>query len=308
MRAAARQVARGSVAGGGAEEWPRGGSSWRRGALRGAGAVLLAASCAQLSLCEEAQLEREKEKTALDPKDFVRFKLKEVENVNHNTKKFRFEFDPDTKLGLNVASCLITRAPVGKEGEEGKPKFVIRPYTPISDPDSQGYFDLLIKVYPQGVMSKHIHSLTPGDELEVKGPIPKVAGGTGITPMLQIIDAILKNPDDHTQVSLVFANVTSEDILLKGQLDARAFKYPNLKVFYVVDHPDKDWHGGVGRTNADILKKALPAPSDDTLILVCGPPGMMNNISGDKNPDRSQGEVQGLLKDLGYTKDQVYKF
>jgi len=32
----------------------------------------------------------------------------------------------------------------------------------------------------------------------------QIAGGTGITPMLQIVEAVLKNPDDYTQVSLQF--------------------------------------------------------------------------------------------------------
>ncbi|XP_060667425.1 uncharacterized protein LOC107420910 isoform X2 [Ziziphus jujuba] len=32
-------------------------------------------------------------------------------------------------------------------------------YTPISDPDAKGYFDLLIKVYPEGKMSQHFASL-----------------------------------------------------------------------------------------------------------------------------------------------------
>lgn len=31
-------------------------------------------------------------------------------------------------------------------------------------------------------------------------PFVQIAGGTGITPMLQVIEAILKNPDDNTQV------------------------------------------------------------------------------------------------------------
>jgi cytochrome-b5 reductase len=41
---------------------------------------------------------------------------------------------------------------------------------------------------------------------------------------------------------------------------------------------------------------------------VCGPPGMMNHISGDKAKDRSQGELTGILKELGYTAEMVYKF
>lgn len=44
------------------------------------------------------------------------------------------------------------------------------------------------------------------------------------------------------------------------------------------------------------------------IVQVCGPPSMMTAISGDKAPDKSQGEVSGLLASMGYTKDHVYKF
>lgn len=40
----------------------------------------------------------------------------------------------------------------------------------------------------------------------------------------------------------------------------------------------------------------------------CAWSGMMNAISGDKAPDKSQGELTGLLKAMGYAQDQVYKF
>ncbi|KAH8948376.1 hypothetical protein BDL97_11G091300 [Sphagnum fallax] len=263
---------------------------------------------------------KEAEETALRPNEWVDFKLQETYDVNHNTKLFRFSFDPEKNLGLNVASCLLAMADIGTK-EDGSPKKVIRPYTPISPPDSKGYFDLMIKVYPQGLMSQHIAHLKPGDTLAVKGPIPKlpyepnkkkqigmIAGGTGVTPMLQVLDAILSNPDDNTQVSLVFANTTPDDILLKEKLDRLASAHPNFKVFYVVDKPTEDWKGGRGYINKDVLLKALPSPSDDTVILVCGPPGLMKLISGDKAKDKSQGEVEGLLKDLGYPKEQVYKF
>ncbi|XP_022893439.1 NADH-cytochrome b5 reductase-like protein [Olea europaea var. sylvestris] len=259
-------------------------------------------------------------KVALNPDKWIEFKLQDKAQVSHNSQLFRFSFDPTAKLGLDIASCIITRAPAGRN-PEGKPKYVIRPYTPISDPDAKGYFDLLIKVYPEGKMSQHFASLKPGDVVEVKGPIEKlrywpnmkkhigmIAGGTGITPMLQIINAILKNPDDNTQVTLLYANVSPDDILLKKRLDVLAAKHPNLKVFYTVDNPTKDWQGGTGYISNDMVKKGLPGPGDDTLILVCGPPGMMKHISGDKAEDYSQGELTGLLKELGYTENMVYKF
>lgn len=271
-----------------------------------------------------AQLEPKSEepagKVALDPEKWLEFKLQETARVSHNTQLFRFSFDPAAKLGLDVASCILTRAPIGEESEERR-KYVIRPYTPISDPDSKGYFDLLIKVYPDGKMSQHFASLKPGDVVEVKGPIEKlryspnmkkkmgmIAGGTGITPMLQVIKAILKNPDDNTQVSLLYANVSPDDILLRRELDRLSASYPNFKVFYTVDKPSKDWRGGAGYISKGMIVKGLPGPAEDSLILVCGPPGMMKHISGDKAKDRSQGELTGLLKEVGYTEEMVYKF
>jgi NAD(P)H-flavin reductase len=35
-----------------------------------------------------------------------------------------------------------------------------------------------------------------------------IAGGTGITPMYQLIKTIFKNPNDKTKVTLVYGNVS----------------------------------------------------------------------------------------------------
>eukprot|EP00048_Salpingoeca_helianthica_P015339 m.226258 g.226258 ORF g.226258 m.226258 type:complete len:289 (-) comp16904_c0_seq1:123-989(-) len=253
--------------------------------------------------------------TALSPKEFRGFKLIEVVKYNNNTSIYRFDTgSPSTKLGLTVASCLVTRATI--DGQE-----VVRPYTPISPESVSGHFDLLVKEYPTGVMSKHIAHLKVGDTLEMKGPFPKlkvttnmkkkigmIAGGTGITPMLQVLDHVLADPADTTEITLLFANVTEADILLKEKLDKLAKQHKRFKVVYILDNPAKGSPHVKGRTSAALLKQYMPPPSPDHIVLVCGPPPMMNAISGDKAPDKSQGELSGFLKDLGYTSDQVYKF
>lgn len=76
----------------------------------------------------------------------------------------------------------------------------------------------------------------------------------------------------------------------------------------MLERPPANWKGEVGFVNKDIAKKLLPEPSNDNLIMVCGPPGMMKAVSGEKAPDYTQGELAGILKDLGYTKEQVFKF
>jgi hypothetical protein len=57
-----------------------------------------------------------------------------------------------------------------------------------------------------------------------------------------------------------------------------------------------------GASHGQRLKRLLPWPQ------VCGPPPMMNSISGDKAPDKSQGPLSGMLKELGYDESNVYKF
>ena len=48
------------------------------------------------------------------------------------------------------------------------------------------------------------------------------------------------------------------------------------QIYYVVDTaPDDKWEGGVGHVTVDTVKEQLPQPSNDHLILVCGPPPMM---------------------------------
>jgi len=136
-----------------------------------------------------------------------------------------------------------------------------------------------------------------------------IAGGTGITPMYQVINEILKNSQDKTEISLLFANNTEEDILLKYELDLLAKRHKNFKVNYVVIEKNTSyWKGDIGFITADLVKKYLPNQSDENLILVCGPPPMMKAISGDKAPDYSQGELQGILKGLNYKESQVFKF
>lgn len=60
---------------------------------------------------------------------FISLKLESIENVNHNTKKFRFALpEEDQVSGLKVASALLTKY---KGPNMEKP--AIRPYTPVSD-------------------------------------------------------------------------------------------------------------------------------------------------------------------------------
>lgn len=189
--------------------------------------------------------------------------------------------------------------------------------------DEKGFVDFVIKRYNNGPMSEHVHNMTPGQRLDVKGPIAKyqmeenkhdhvvmIAGGTGITPMWQVARHIFRNPNDKTKVTLIFGNVTEDDILLRKEWNELENTFPRrFRAFYTLDKPPQDWTLGKGFINQDLLKTVMPEPKEENIkILVCGPPGLYKAISGTKNSPQDQGELGGSLKELGYNKDQVYKF
>eukprot|EP00240_Pyramimonas_obovata_P016034 CAMPEP_0118928594 /NCGR_PEP_ID=MMETSP1169-20130426/5825_1 /TAXON_ID=36882 /ORGANISM="Pyramimonas obovata, Strain CCMP722" /LENGTH=283 /DNA_ID=CAMNT_0006870621 /DNA_START=237 /DNA_END=1085 /DNA_ORIENTATION=+ len=252
--------------------------------------------------------------TQLNPKVWADLKLIGKEVMSRNTAKYRFELpDKTASFGMPVASLIQTGAPSG-EVKDGTTDMVIRPYTPITPKDAVGYLDLIVKTYPEGRMSQHIAGLGVGDKLSMKGPFVKfeyranmkkeigmIAGGTGIAPMLQVIEEILSNPEDRTTASLLFANVTQEDILLRQRIDSLAASHSNFQVTYVLDKPPVFWSGRAGYITAEMLRETMPSPSEDAWILVCGPPPMMQSVSGSKAKDLSQGELSGILQELGYT-------
>ena len=89
--------------------------------------------------------------------------------------------------------------------------------------------------------------------------------------MLQIIRASLKNSSDKTQLSLIYANVNPEDILLKKELDELAAKHSDrFTVYYVLNNPPEGWTGGVGFVSKEQIEKYLPKTSDDIKVLMCG--------------------------------------
>ncbi|BGP57293.1 hypothetical protein JCM8202_002870 [Rhodotorula sphaerocarpa] len=265
---------------------------------------------------------------ALSSDEFRPLTISEILPYNHNTSRFVFDLPEGTSSGLTVASALVVKA--AKEGEclndQGKP--VIRPYTPVTAPDVEGKLELLVKHYPNGAFTEYLFKLKPGDAIAMKGPIPKhpwkanefesvgmIAGGSGITPMWQVLQAIDANPEDKTKATLIFSNVSEKDILLRKEFEDLASRKPDqFKVVFTLDQPPSNWSGPTGYVNPSVVKDALkqfgttPDKGDKVKVFVCGPPGQVKAISGPKKSMKDQGPLEGCLKECGYQAEQVYKF
>ncbi|KAG0088169.1 NADH-cytochrome b5 reductase [Podila epicladia] len=247
---------------------------------------------------------------AMDPKEYNKYTLVDKVVVSPNTAMYKFALPHEKDLlNLPIGQHISIMANInGKD--------ISRSYTPTSSSDDIGHFVLCIKSYPQGNISKMFGELAIGDTINARGPkgqfsytpnmckeIGMIAGGTGLTPMLQIIRAIVKNPEDTTKVNFIFANVNEEDILLKAELDLLSKKHPQFKIYYVLNNATEGWTGGVGFVNAEMIKEHIPKPSADMKLLLCGPPPMVSAMSK-------------ITQDLGYDKvnavsklvDQVFKF
>ncbi|CAB4385962.1 NADH-cytochrome b5 reductase 1 [Rhizophagus irregularis] len=255
-------------------------------------------------------LDKNKKKTVLNPEKWQNFTLVEKTKVSHNVAIYRFRLpNPDDVLGLPIGQHISVQAEI-------KGKNIIRSYTPTSSDDDLGHFDLVVKTYPNGSISKFIGELVVGQEISVKGPkgqfkyrpglvraFGMIAGGTGITPMLQIIRAITKNPNDKTTVNLIFANQTEDDILLKKELDELSANHKNFNVYYSLDRPPVGWTGGSGFVTPEVIKEYCPPPADDIKILLCGPIPMVSVMA-------KHCEALGYKKPRAISKleDQIFKF
>lgn len=235
--------------------------------------------------------------------------------------------DPTKPLNLSTCACILAIATIDNE-------VVVRPYTPISTNSQIGSFDLLIKNYgPTSKMSHFMCDVLALGEMLVsfkhiefnvktQAPFPykhigMLVGGTGITPMVQALHAILGSvaeartygtEEPQIKVTMLYGSRTSDDILGKEILDSWSEKYPNhFDCIHVLSHEPENssWSGHRGFINKELLEKCFPKPTEDDIqLFICGPPPMYDFFSG----PRTEKEVKGLLGDIGYRPDQVYKF
>ncbi|KAJ6846898.1 nitrate reductase [NADH] [Iris pallida] len=247
-----------------------------------------------------------------NPREKIHCKLVSKTTVSHDVRLFRFALpSAEQVLGLPVGKHIFLCATVGG-------KLCMRAYTPTSAADAVGYFELLVKIYfkgenpkfPEGgLMSQHLESLPVGSSVDVKGPtghieytgrgnflvggkarfarrLAMVAGGTGITPLYQVIQAVLRDrAEDRTEMHLVYANRSEEDILLREELDRWAREHPEqFKVWYVVSSAKRkeEWKYSEGYVTESILREHIPmggggGSDDDTVALLCGPPAMVKS-------------------------------
>jgi NAD(P)H-flavin reductase len=202
-------------------------------------------------------------------------------------------------------------------------------YSPVSRPDDEGIISILCRTDEKGgPIVNLLQTLRPGSSCLMKGMggprlipctdcagwmyngrkirrISLLSGGTGLAPALQIARAFFRqlaehaedDPDPEGGVKIVYAAETAGDLAFTWGFDSMKKRFPHLFDSYMVlNKPPTGWTMGVGFVDPDTIRQRLWfPPSDDHLLVMCGPPIFERIMCGN-------------LAKMGYPREQYYSF
>uniref|UniRef100_A0A8C3E2R5 NADH-cytochrome b5 reductase n=1 Tax=Corvus moneduloides TaxID=1196302 RepID=A0A8C3E2R5_CORMO len=228
----------------------------------------------------------------LNPDTFTAFSVSSVEQLTEDTYQYKFELPGNSSLRLSLGQHIVLRGVVN--GLE-----VQRAYTPISPGNAEGYFEVLIKCYEAGLMSQYIKTWKRGDVVFWRGPfggfpyrpnkhgeLLMLASGTGLAPMIPILQSITDDEEDETFVTLVGCFPTFDKIYLKPLLQDLA-RYWNIRIFYVLSQETSleklPWsyqeNTYTGRLNEDLMKTIIKSCRRKPFVLICGSSAFNEDMS-----------------------------
>ena len=161
-----------------------------------------------------------------------------------------------------------------------------RSYSFANRPGNQLQF--LVRLLPDGVMSNYLRERCQvGDEMlleaplgafylrHVTQPLVLVAGGTGLSALLGMLDELAASGCVQT-VHLYYGVRGAEDLCEAARIQAYAAKIPDFRYTEVLSAPSEDWPGKRGYLTEHFDLAELRDRSAD--MYVCGPPPMVESI------------------------------
>jgi len=256
--------------------------------------------------CHSETVVTEMNKPLISQMKFSPFQLLSVQQHTHDTFVYLFQAvrassKKDLKsndieyvhvrrpLDIKVGQHLIMRCST----DENQNTILTRAYTPITDMKSSnvGQFEVLIKLYKNGKMSKCIQNLKKNDIVEWRGPcgnfnyVPNsyrhllmFCAGTGIAPMYPIAKSIVENDSDDTYVHLLYACKGFEDILLRNEVQQLAL-YWNFSAEIFLSRVESATENGArygecirkGKIDKGVVTEHLAGKTlQQVFILICG--------------------------------------
>lgn len=161
---------------------------------------------------------------------------------------------------------------------------VVRSYSFVSEPRrSQATF--LVRLLRDGAMSQWLQrQFGPGAAILVTGPYGRfflrdprrpllfVAGGTGLGPMISMLDSLKNDGTAPPSVTLAFGVNSTASLFYRDRLEMLLDGFPNGRLILAIIAPDPGWEGTIG-TAVDALEGIEVDPAAHAYL--CGPPRMV---------------------------------
>lgn len=164
---------------------------------------------------------------------------------------------------------------------------------------SEGRLRIGVKRLPGGAFSdRTVGRLAPGDVLQVMTPAGRfvaqpdptraasyvaIAAGSGITPVLSIVRALLEEEPAST-VTLVYANRTSRSVMFLEEVHDLKDRFTSrLQLLHVLSREGRDAELLSGRLDGERLEAILDAFVDRKAVdewFLCGPQAMVEELRG----------------------------
>lgn len=164
---------------------------------------------------------------------------------------------------------------------------VLRSYSMATTAADLPKIELLIRILPGGVMSDWLTNRAKVDDVvdvigpfgqfflkeKVRAPHVMIAGGTGLAPMMSMIDALRAAPGKKPKILLSFGCQTAEGLFNLDQIDLRKHWLPTLDARVSIDRGEPDEGFRVGNPVSALTDDDGLTP--DSVAYLCGPPGMI---------------------------------
>ncbi len=186
-------------------------------------------------------------------------------------------------------------------------KEVRRAYSICASPNSNE-LKVAVKAVEHGTFSTYATSkLKEGDVLEVAEPEGKFilkpeanknyiafAAGSGITPVLSMVKAVLENESSAT-FTLVYGNKSADSTIFKNELDALSEKYSQFNLHYVFSKELKtdSKFGRIDKGHTNYFVKNIHNDLSFDAAFLCGPEEMITTVSD-------------TLQENGFNEEAIY--
>ena len=222
---------------------------------------------------------------------FYKLQIKEVKRETENAISVSFTIPSELQSQFQFIAGQYVNIKLTLDGQE-----IRRAYSICSSPTS-GELRIAIKSVPNGNFSKFANdNLKAGDFLEVAQPEGKFtfephfdkqknyagfAAGSGITPILSIIQSVLESEPKSSFV-LVYGNKTPKDTIFHEQLHNLQGKHVGrLFIHYVYSQTkvDNELFGRIDKANVNHILNNKHKEKEFDKFYLCGPEEMINLVS-----------------------------